>query len=482
MSGPTKSERIPGDVLARLKAAAVLNGWSEDVAEIAPLVAEWRDKYSGATPLLLKPNSVAAISAIARICAETRTPIVPQGGNTGLVGGQTPSAGGSEVLLSLRRLNRVRDVDSLGNTMTLEAGVILADAQKAADDAGRLFPMSLASEGSATIGGLVSTNAGGTGVLAYGNMRELVLGIEAVLPDGRVWPGLSALRKDNTGYDLKQLLIGAEGTLGVVTAATVKLFAKPAAVETALAAVPNVQAAVELLHLAQSRAGTVTAFELIPRLGLEFVLRHVPGTRDPLAAPHQWYVLIDVSLKTGEARGVAADLLVEAANKHFVLDGVVAQSKAQARALWKLREEISGAQKPEGGSIKHDVSVPVSAVPAFIARASEAVVKLVPGTRPVPFGHIGDGNIHFNISQPAGADAQGFLARWDEVTRIVHDIVVHEFNGSISAEHGVGQMKIDEIARYKSAQALDMMRAIKHALDPLNIMNPGKVVRVKPPV
>ncbi len=473
---------ISPQTLGRLKSAAGIGGWSEDTAEIAPLVAEWRGKYQGRTPLLLKPDSVEAIAAVVRICAETRTAIVPQGGNTGLVGGQTPSAQGDEILLSLRRLNRVRNVDALGNTMTLDAGVILADAQTAANDADRLFPLSLASEGSATIGGLISTNAGGTGVLAYGNTRELALGLEVVLPDGRVWHGLSGLRKDNTGYDLKQFFIGAEGTLGIVTAATLKLFARPAAIETAFAAVPTVQAAVELLSFAQTHGGTVTAFELIPRIGLDFVLRHVPGTRDPLGAAHPWYVLIDISLKAGEATGVAADLLVEAANKRLILDGVVAQSEAQARALWKLRDEVSGAQKPEGGSIKHDVSVPLSAIPAFIERAGAAVAKLVPGARPVPFGHIGDGNIHFNISQPTGVDTQTFLARWYEVSRAVHDIVVHDFNGSISAEHGVGQMKVDEIAHYKSSEAIDTMRAIKQALDPLNIMNPGKVVRVRPPV
>ena len=461
-------------VIARLKAAAGSGGWSTSKAEIAPLVTEWRDKYRGATPLLLKPNSVEAIAEIVKICAHTNTGIVPQGGNTGLVGGQVPDG---QILLSLRRLNRVRDVDPLGNTMTLEAGVILADAQQAADQQGRLFPMSLGSEGSATIGGLISTNAGGTGVLAYGNMRELVLGLEAVLPDGRVWRGLSGLRKDNTGYDLKQLFIGGEGTLGVVTAATVKLFPKPTAMETAFAAVPNVQAAVELLRFAQERGGTVTGFELIPRIGLEFVTRHVPGTRDPLSAPHPWYVLIEISLGAGETAGVAADLLVDAANKGLIVDGAVAQSTAQAKAFWKLREEVSGAQKPEGGSIKHDVSVPISSIPAFIERASAAVLAMVPGARPVPFGHIGDGNIHFNISQPLGADKNTFLSRWDDVSRAVHDIVVHEFNGSISAEHGVGQMKVDEIVRYKPAEAIDMMTAIKRALDPLNIMNPGKVVR-----
>lgn len=466
------------DVLNRLKAAAGAGGWTEDQAEIAPHLVEWRERYRGATPMMLKPSSVDAVAAIVRIAAETRTALVPQGGNTGLVGGQIPSADGGEVLLSLARLARVRAVDAAANTMTVEAGAVLAAVQTEADAHNRLFPLSLAAEGSATIGGLVSTNAGGTGVLAYGNMRELVLGLEAVLPNGAIWNGLSGLRKDNTGYDLKQLLIGAEGTLGVVTAATLKLFAKPAAIETAIAAVESVEKAVELLNFSLAHGGArLTAFELIPHLGLAFVLKHMAGARDPLERAYPWYVLIDVSLMSEMQSGAAQALLSDAASAGLIADGAVAQSLAQARALWHLRDSLSEAQKPEGGSLKHDVAVPISAIPRFIAQASAAVEALVPGARAVPFGHIGDGNIHFNISQPAGADKAAFLARRDEIARAVHDIV-HAHAGSISAEHGIGQAKIDEITRYKSPAALDMMRAVKRALDPLGIMNPGKVVRV----
>jgi FAD/FMN-containing dehydrogenase len=464
------------DILSRLKTAAGTGGWTDDAASIAPHLVEWRERFRGATSLVLQPSSVAAIQEIVRICGETGTPIVPQGGNTGLVGGQIPNADGSEVVLSLKRLRQIRHVDATANTMTVDAGVVLTDAQAAADATERLFPLSLASEGSATIGGLISTNAGGTGVLAYGNMRELVLGIEAVLPDGSLWNGLSGLRKDNTGFDLKQLFIGGEGTLGVVTAATLKLFPRPSAIETAIVAVRDVDAAVRLLHFAQGHAGTVTAFELMPRLGIEFVLRHVPGTRDPLERPYPWYVLIDVSLKSAEQAGAVETLLSDAASGGLIVDGAVAQSGAQRDAFWKLREALSEAQKPEGGSLKHDVSVPISAIPRFIEEASRAVIAALPGARPVPFGHLGDGNIHFNISQPVGGDKAAFLSRIDDVARIVHDMV-QGFEGSISAEHGIGQAKVDEITRYKSPVALEAMRAVKRALDPKGIMNPGKVVR-----
>jgi D-lactate dehydrogenase (cytochrome) len=460
--------------LNRLKQAAGAQGWSEDAAEIAPYLIEWRERWKGSTPLLLKPSTVAAVAEIVRVCAETGTPLVPQGGNTGLVGGQIPSG---EVLLSLKRLNRVRVVDAMANTMTVDAGCILADVQAAADAEERLFPLSLASEGSATIGGLISTNAGGTGVLAYGNMRELVLGLEAVLPSGEIWNGLGALRKDNTGYDLKQLFIGAEGTLGVVTGAVLKLFAKPAEIETAIVAVDSVDKAIALLNFARAQSASVTAFELMPRNGIEFVVKHIPATRDPFDRAYPWYVLIDVSLFAEAQVGAAQALLTDAASAGLIVDGVVAQSLSQREALWRLRDSLSEAQKPEGGSIKHDVSVPISAIPRFIAEASRAVVGAAPGARPVPFGHLGDGNIHFNISQPAGADKAAFLARTDEVNRIVHDIV-HAFGGSISAEHGIGQAKIDEITRYKGVTALEIMRAVKRALDPRGIMNPGKVVRV----
>jgi FAD/FMN-containing dehydrogenase len=462
------------ETLERMIAAAGPQGWSTDAQEIAPYLVEWRERWRGTTPLLLKPSTVAAVAEIVRIAAATGTPLVPQGGNTGLVGGQIPAG---EVLLSLKRLARVRVVDAMANTITVDAGCILADVQAAADTEERLFPLSLASEGSATVGGLISTNAGGTGVLAYGNMRELVLGIEAVLPPGEIWNGLSALRKDNTGYDLKQLFIGAEGTLGVVTGAVLKLFAKPAEIETAIVAVESVDKAIALLNFARAQSASVTAFELMPRTGIEFVAKHIPAARDPFGRAYPWYVLIDVSLFAEAQVGAAQALLTDAASAGLIVDGVVAQSLAQREAFWRLRDSLSEAQKPEGGSIKHDVSVPISAIPRFIVEASRAVITAVPGARPVPFGHLGDGNIHFNISQPGSGEKAAFLARTDEVNRIVHDIV-HAFGGSISAEHGIGQAKIDEITRYKSAIALETMRAVKRALDPKGIMNPGKVLRV----
>ncbi len=463
----------PPDVLNRLKHAAGTGGWSEDPAEIAPHLVEWRERWRGTTPLLLKPSTVASVCEIVRVCAATGTPLVPQGGNTGLVGGQIPSG---EVLLSLKRLKRVRVTDAMANTMTVDAGCILADVQAAADAEDRLFPLSLASEGSATIGGLISTNAGGTGVLAYGNMRELVLGLEAVLPSGEIWNGLGALRKDNTGYDLKQLFIGAEGTLGVVTGAVLKLYPKPAEIETAIVAVESVDKAIALLNFARAQSASVTAFELMPRIGLEFVVKHMPAARDPFDRAYPWYVLLDLSLFAEAQIGAAQQLLADAASAGLIVDGAVAQSLSHREAFWRLRDNLSEAQKPEGGSIKHDVSVPISAIPRFLGEASRAVVAAVPGARPVPFGHLGDGNIHFNISQPAGSDKATFLARVDEVNRIVHDIV-HTYGGSISAEHGIGQAKIDEITRYKSPAALETMRAVKRALDPKGIMNPGKVVR-----
>jgi FAD/FMN-containing dehydrogenase len=467
---------IRSDVLERLKEPAGAGGWSEDAREIAPHLVEWRERYRGATALMLKPSSVAAVAQIVRICAETKTAIVPQGGNTGLVGGQIPSAEGDQILLCLNRLSRVRAVDVEANAMTVEAGAILAEVQREAAAHGRLFPLSLASEGSATIGGLVSTNAGGTGVLAYGNMRELVLGLEVVLASGEIWSGLGSLRKDNTGYDLKQWFIGAEGTLGVVTAATLKLFPRPSSIETAIVAVEDVGSAVALLHFALAR-GAITAFELMPRIGIEFVTKHMAGTRDPFERAYPWYVLIDVSLQSEAQTGACQSLLADAAGAGLISDGVVAQSLAQREAFWKLRDSLSEAQKPEGGSIKHDVSVPISSIPRFIEEASLAVIAAVSGARVVPFGHIGDGNIHFNVSQPLGSDKAAFLARWEAVNRLVHDIV-HAHGGSISAEHGIGQAKVDEITRYKSPVALDAMRSVKRALDPFNIMNPGKVVRV----
>lgn len=466
---------ISTDIIAKLRDAAGPHGSSEDPHDIAPHLLEWRGKYQGRSTLLLKPKTTAQASAILAICHETRTPIVPQGGDTGLVGGQIPFNG--EVLLSLERMDTIRAVDAAGMTLTTEAGVTLARAKQAASDADRLFPLSLASEGSCTIGGNLSTNAGGVDVLRYGNARALALGLEIVLANGRVLDLMTGLHKDNTGYDLKQIFIGAEGTLGVITAATLRLFAKPQAIETAFVAVPNPAAAVALLSRAQEASGgMVTAFELMPRIGLEFVLAHIPATRDPLAAPSPWYVLIeatggrDIGIKNAIERAIS-----DAIDAGTATDAAVAAGETQRAAFWKLRESMSEAQKFEGGSIKHDVSVMVKDVPAFLEQGLALVCKLVPGIRPVPFGHIGDGNIHFNLSVPKGGDSKAFLARWDEISRAVHDLV-HRFGGSISAEHGVGVMKRDEIVRYKSPEAIEAMRALKRTFDPHNILNPGKVV------
>lgn len=465
------------ETLDRLREAAGPGGYVDDPSVIAPHLKEWRDRYVGATPALLRPASTEAVARIVGICHETGTALVPQGGNTGLVGGQIPSADGTEVLLSLGRMNTIRSVDASSGTLTAEAGCILDAVQKAADANDRLFPLSLASEGSATIGGLVSTNAGGTAVLAYGNMRDLVLGLEAVLPDGRIWHGLRALRKDNTGYDLKNLLVGAEGTLGVVTAAVLKLFPRPSDMATAFIGIASVQKAVRLLNRLQAAGLYITTFELIPRIGLDFVVRHVHGARNPLEGEFPWYVLLEVSLFGSQGPGETQTQVAQAQEEGLLLDASFAASSTQRRAFWQLRDALSEAQKPEGGSIKHDVSVPVSSIPEFIETASRAVCDRVPGARPVPFGHMGDGNIHFNISQPVGADKAQFLGRIAEINMIVHDLV-RDFHGSISAEHGLGQAKVDEILRYKSQAELDAMRAIKRALDPKGIMNPGKVVRV----
>jgi FAD/FMN-containing dehydrogenase len=463
------------DVLGRLKDAVGPQGFSEDPREIAPHLEEWRGAHRGRSPLLLKPATAAEVSRCLSICHESATPVVPQGGNTGLVGGQIPFAG--EILLSLARLNRIREVDAAGAYCIAEAGVVLATLQDAAEDAGMLFPLSLASEGSCTIGGNLSTNAGGVNVLRYGMARDLVLGLEVVLADGRRLDLLRSLRKDNTGYDLKQLFIGAEGTLGIITAAALKLAARPAETVTFLVALRDPDAAVALLaRMQEATAGQISAYELISRLGIELVLRHIPGTGDPLRAPSPWYVLIEgasaarLGLRTafeGALAGAIADGLVQ--------DAAVAESGIQRAALWRLRESLSEAQKKEGASLKHDIAVPVAAVPAFIVQATEAVLKAAPGARPVPFGHLGDGNLHFNFSAPESADAAAFLARRGEIARIVFD-KVREFGGSISAEHGIGVVRRDDLVRYKSAVEMDVMRALKRTLDPQNILNPGKLV------
>ena len=448
-----------------------------DVAEQAPYLIEMRDLYRGRTPLVLRPGSVAEVAAILKLAGETGTAIVPQGGNTGLVGGQTPSEAGDQIVLSLRRLDRIREVDAASNTMTCEAGVILQKAQEAAEAADRLFPLSLGAEGSATIGGNISSNAGGVGALAYGVARDLVMGLEVVLADGRILNTLGKLKKDNTGYDLKNLFVGAEGTLGVITAAVLKVFPRPRSRATAFVGLRSPHDALALLNLVGARAaGTVTGFEIIPRIGIEFVLRHAPGTRDPLAEPHAWYALVELSSSAaGGIREALEEVLASAFEDGLVVDAALAESLEQARAFWHIRHMLAEIQKDEGGSIKHDVSVAVSAVPGFIAEAVAAVEKFVPGCRPVPFGHLGDGNIHFNVSQPVGADKQGFLDRWEEMNAIVHGIVAR-LGGSISAEHGIGQLKRHLLQEVKDPVAYALMHDIKQLLDPNRILNPGKVL------
>ena len=458
--------------LERLKAIVSPAGFSVDPDELAPHLHEWRNRFSGATPLLLKPASTAEVAAIVRVCAEAEVGIVPQGGNTGLVGGQIPRPEGGDLLVSLARMNRIRRVDPVDNTMLVEAGCTLAAAQAVAAAVERLLPLSLAAEGSSQVGGNLSTNAGGIHVLRYGNARDAVLGIEVVTADGEIWDGLRALRKDNTGYDLKHLFIGAEGTLGIITAAVLKLFPRPREVHTLFVAVPDPERVLALLALARDLTSDgIFAFEMISRFALELVTRHTAGARDPLAAPSPWYVLADLTVP----RATAEAVLAAASEQGLIVDGVLAGSAAQARALWHLRESASEAQKHEGGSIKHDVSVPVSRIPAFLAEALAAAEALIPGIRPVPFGHVGDGNLHLNFTQPVGMDQAAYLAQWPALNRVVHDLVIAH-GGSISAEHGIGVLKREEARRTKSAVELDLMSRIKHALDPKGIMNPGKGV------
>ena len=453
-----------------IRAAVGPSGWTTDPAALAPYLAEERGNYQGTCAIAVWPASTDEVAAVVRLCARAKIPVTPQGGNTGLAGGAVPAAG---VLLSLKKMKRVRAVDPLDFTMVAEAGCVLADAQRSAAAAGAIFPLSLAAEGSCTIGGNISTNAGGVHVLRYGTMRNLVLGIEAVLPDGRVWDGLRSLRKDNTGYDLKHLFIGAEGTLGVVTAATLKLFPKLNARAVAFAALPSAQSALELFARLRETCGeTLQAFEFANRTALEFVLRHIPDARDPFGAPHPWYALVELASPRDETNALSQALETALATP---ADAVIAQSEAQGAALWKLRESMSEAQKPEGGSLKHDVSVPVSRVAEFVRRASALAEGAIPGARVCAFGHMGDGNVHFNLSQPVGADRARFLAERERIGVAIYDLV-QEQGGSFSAEHGVGCLRLKDMDRYKEDVELDLMRAVKAALDPKGIMNPGKVL------
>jgi FAD/FMN-containing dehydrogenase len=476
--------KTPGKTLDKTIDAALLKRFAAIVGDKyaitdreaqAPYLVEMRGLYHGHSPLVLRPGSVAEIAAILKLANDTATLMVPQGGNTGLVGGQIPHH--NEIVLSLNRLDRIREVDPTSYTITCEAGVTLARAREAAAAVDRLYPQLLPSEGTCTIGGNLSTNAGGTAAIAHGIARSHALGLEVVLADGRVLNDLNKLKKDNTGYDLKNLFIGAEGTLGVITAAVLRLVPRPRSIETAFAGVASAQAALELLGIAQEKSGgEVTSFEIMTREGIELVLRHGQGCRDPLTAPHAWYVLMELSSQRREGlRDVLEAVLAEGLERGLVRDATIADSLEQAKAFWRVREMFGEVQRHAGGSIKHDISVPIAAVPAFIGEANAAVTALIPGARPLPFGHLGDGNIHYNVTQPLDADKEEFLKRWDEVNRIVF-AVVKKYGGSISAEHGVGVMKRDLLPSVKDPVALDVMRTLKRMLDPKGILNPGKVL------
>jgi FAD/FMN-containing dehydrogenase len=471
----TPAKFLSSDLLGRFTAIVGDKNAITDPQAQAPYLLEMRDMFRGRTPVVLRPGSVAEVAEILKLANSTSTAIVPQGGNTGLVGGQIPQQG--EIVLSLNRLDRVRELDPVSNTMTCEAGVTLLKAREAAASVDRLYPQLLPSEGTCTIGGNLSTNAGGTAALAYGIARSHALGIEVVLADGRVLNNLNKLKKDNTGYDLKNLFIGAEGTLGVITAAVLRLVPRPRSMETAFVGVASPEAALDLLGLATERtAGGVTSFELMLRMGVELVLRHGAGCRDPLPQAHPWYVLLELSSQARSGlRAVMEEILAEGLERGLVQDATIADSLEQAKMFWRIRELFGEVQRQEGGSIKHDISVPVAAVPAFIAEASAAVTRLIPGSRPLPFGHLGDGNIHYNVAQPVGADKAEFLKRWDDVNAVVFAVVA-KHGGSISAEHGIGVIKRDLLPKVKDPVAFDLMRTLKRTLDPKGILNPGKVL------
>ena len=465
-------------LLARCRAIVGAGHVFTDEADMAPFMADWRGRYSGRGLAVVLPFDTAQVAAIVAACAEARVPIVPQGGRTGLVMGSVPDLSGSAIVLSLRRLNRIRAIDPANRTMTVEAGCILADIQAAADGAGMLYPLSLAAEGSCTIGGNLSTNAGGTAVLRYGNTRALCLGLEVVNPQGEVWDGLRGLRKDNTGYALRELFIGAEGTLGVITAAVLKLYPAPRAALTALVALESPCHALDLLGLLQARCGAaLTGFELMSAFCLDLVAAQFPDLPRPFRERHPQYALVELSSNESDqhAHGLLESSIGEALEAGVALDAVLATSQQQALGLWRLREHIPLAQAAAGKNIKHDISLPVSTIPEFILDADAALQQAFPGCQPVTFGHLGDGNLHYNVAPPAGVEHDAFLTHQAAVNRIVHDLVA-AFGGSISAEHGIGVLKREELARYKSPVELGMMRAIKAALDPLGIMNPGKIL------
>ncbi|MEM9681742.1 MAG: FAD-binding oxidoreductase [Pseudomonadota bacterium] len=476
---PDASASQPGDAaLSQIKSVVGNRGWTDTPEDLEPWLTDRRGHYTGRCALMVRPASTAEVAEVMKICAANRIAVVPQGGNTSMCAAATPDDSGHEIIINLSRMNAVRDLDPLNYTITVEAGCILQEIQSRAAEADRLFPLSLGAQGSCQIGGNLATNAGGVNVLRYGNTRELVLGLEVVLASGEIWRGLRRLRKDNTGYDMKQLFIGSEGTLGIITAAVLKLFPLPKDVQTCFAAVRDVDAVLELLARAREASGdAVTSFEMIRRFAVELAAKHVHGVTDPLADAYDVYTLIEFSGARADS-GMAANmeaLLESAYEDGLVLDAAIAQSEGQRADFWKLREGITEAQGIEGASIKHDISVPVSAIPEFVDRATQAVIDFMPGIRPCTFGHVGDGNLHFNFSQPPEMDRRAFLDQWHDVNRIVHDIVV-ELGGSISAEHGIGQLKRDELRHYKPALDLDVMRSLKAALDPEGLMNPGKLI------
>lgn len=467
---------IGTDTLDKLKAVLGPKGWSQDESDLAAFTRDWRGRWQGETPILLKPANTEEVAQAVRICAEAGIAITPQGGNTGLVGGAVPRG---EVLISMSRMREIREIDPANDSITVDAGCILETVQNTAAEQNRLFPLSLGSQGSASIGGLISTNAGGVHVLRYGMMRDLVLGIEAVLPDGRVWNGLRGLRKDNSGYDLKQCFIGAEGTLGIVTAATLKLFPRPAEMCVAFAGIPSPEAAVDLLGIAkQASGGALSALEIIPRNALELVLAHIPGTRDPLESPHPWYALLEIGAgRTGEGRAAMEATLGEGFEAGLVQNAVIAESEAQALALWQLREPIAEAEKAHGKAAKHDVSIPVSRIAAFISEATDISNRLVDGANVIAFGHVGDGNVHFNVAHRDEGAGDDFLKICQPATEAIYDLV-QKYGGSIAAEHGVGTLKSGDLAARRPLE-VELMKSIKSALDPKGIMNPRVLIPVR---
>ena len=461
-------------LIDELKSIVGAAGWTDDPNELQPHLTEWRDLYQGKTLLMVSPDSTEQVSAVIMACAAAQTAVVPQGGNTGLCGGAIPDESGQQVLLSLSRMNAVRSISSNDFSMIVEAGCILADVQSAARKAGRFFPLSLAAEGSCQIGGNLSTNAGGINVLRYGNARDQVLGLEVVLADGTIWSGLRALRKDTAGYDLKHLFIGSEGTLGIITAANLRLYPEVGNTQTAMIAVESPKGAVDLLaELRTSLADQLLAFELMPSRAIRYLQRHMPDISVPFTADYPWYVLLETSLDDDVQ--LLETALAAALDTKIGLDAVIAKSIAEQEALWRMRHSISEVQKLEGASLKHDVSVPVGRIGEFIDEAEQAVLKIMPDARIVAFGHVGDGNVHFNVSQPKSWDADSFRNQADDIGSAIYD-VVKTFEGSISAEHGIGQAKRKILRKYRSETEIDIMKSIKATLDPGNILNPGKVL------